>query len=239
MATRISGTHRAMRKSPRQQRSQNMVESIVEAGARVLSQRGWADFTTNEVARTAGVSIGSLYQYFPNNLAIAEAIRVRHLDEILRILPDWRDEDDAVPLEQRVDRLISAVFALHGTDQNLHRVLIEEVPLAPRECYAAFKREYHRRYATLIRATADTDGAEAERSIAARILADTLEGIVHAAARRNDLTSPSVRSEARRMVMSYLLARREMGRSARNIGSAASWSCGGPITPAPMGHMAP
>ena len=82
MATRIPTEHRAMRKRPKQQRSQSTVESIVEAGARVLAQRGWANFTTNEVAHTAGVSIGSLYQYFPNKLAIAEAVRKRHLDEI-------------------------------------------------------------------------------------------------------------------------------------------------------------
>ncbi len=61
MATRIPTGHRVMRKSPKQQRSQVTVEIIVEAGARVLAHKGWANFTTNEVARTAGVSIGSLY----------------------------------------------------------------------------------------------------------------------------------------------------------------------------------
>lgn len=208
MTTRIPAAHRAMRKAPRQRRSQSTVESIVEAGARVLAQKGWANFTTNEVARIAGVSIGSLYQYFPNNLAIAEAIRKRHLDEILLMLPDWEEQDEEISLEQRVDRLIAAVIALHGTNQSLHRVLIEEVPLAPREFYNAFEREYHRRFETLIRATGDTNDAESDRSVAARILADTLEGIVHAAARRNDLMSPVVRREATRMMMSYLLARK-------------------------------
>ena len=208
MTTRIPAAHRAMRKAPRQRRSQSTVESIVEAGARVLAQKGWANFTTNEVARIAGVSIGSLYQYFPNNLAIAEAIRKRHLDEILLMLPDWEEQDEEISLEQRVDRLIAAVIALHGTNQSLHRVLIEEVPLAPREFYNAFECEYHRRFETLIRATGGTNDAESDRSVAARILADTLEGIVHAAARRNDLMSPVVRREATRMMMSYLLARK-------------------------------
>jgi AcrR family transcriptional regulator len=208
MTTRIPAAHRAMRKAPRQRRSQSTVESLVEAGARVLAQKGWANFTTNEVARIAGVSIGSLYQYFPNNLAIAEAIRKRHLDEILLMLPDWEEQDEEISLEQRVDRLIAAVIALHGTNQSLHRVLIEEVPLAPREFYNAFEREYHRRFETLIRATGDTNDAESDRSVAARILADTLEGIVHAAARRNDLMSPVVRRETTRMMMSYLLARK-------------------------------
>ena len=74
-----------MRKAPRQQRSRATVDVIVEAAARVLGRRGWARFTTNEIAAVAGVSVGSLYQYFPNKLAIAEAIRQRHLDEVLRV----------------------------------------------------------------------------------------------------------------------------------------------------------
>ncbi|HEJ6930146.1 TPA: TetR family transcriptional regulator [Serratia marcescens] len=207
MATRIPTEHRAMRKRPKQQRSQNTVESIVEAGARVLAQRGWANFTTNEVAHTAGVSIESLYQYFPNNLAIAEAIRKRHLDEILKVLPDIKTQGERVPLEEHIGRLIDAVVTLHATNQDLHRVLIDEVPLAPREFYDAFEREYHRRYEDLIRAAAPPDDTETDHLVAARILADALEGIVHSASRRNELMSPVIKREATRMIMSYLLAR--------------------------------
>lgn len=207
MATRISATHRAMRKAPRQQRSQSTVESIVEAGARVLAQRGWANFTTNEVARTAGVSIGSLYQYFPNNLAIAEAVRKRHLDDVLRSIPDIEATVEKIPLEQNVARLIDAIIALHASHQNLHRVLLDEVPLAPREFYDDFEREYYRRYEALVRATATSDETGSDHSVAARILADAVEGIVHAASRRNNLMSPLVRREAMRMMLSYLFTR--------------------------------
>lgn len=207
MPTRISPGHRAMRKDPKQRRSQSTVESIVEAGARVLAQRGWAKFTTNEVARTAGVSIGSLYQYFPNNLAIAEAVRKRHLDEVLRALPDIDSQEEMIPLEQVVVRLIDGIIALHAKNQNLHRVLMDEVPLAPREFYENFEREYHARYEALIRAAAPLDDAKSDHSLSARILADALEGIVHSASRRNDLMSPVVKAEVKRMMMSYLLAR--------------------------------
>ena len=48
------------------------IEVILESAARVLGERGWAATTTNAVAETAGVSIGSLYQYFPNKLALVE-----------------------------------------------------------------------------------------------------------------------------------------------------------------------
>ncbi|MFP2165195.1 TetR/AcrR family transcriptional regulator [Enterobacter ludwigii] len=204
MATRIPPGRHTMRKAPKQQRSQSTVESIVEAGARLLAQRGWANFTTNEVARTAGVSIGSLYQYFPNNLAIAEAIRKRHLDEILQVLPDIEKQREVVPLEYHIGRLIDGVIALHATNQNLHRILINEVPLAPREFYDAFEREYHGRYESLIRAAAPSDDMSSDHLIMARILADALEGIVHSASRRNELMSPVVKREATRMITSYL-----------------------------------
>src|SRR5689334_2870035 len=75
-----------MRKEPRQARSRAMVEAIVGAGARVLGDRGMNGFTTNEVADVAGISIGSLYQYFPDKLALIDAIRRRHLDDVLSIL---------------------------------------------------------------------------------------------------------------------------------------------------------
>ncbi|WP_195432084.1 TetR/AcrR family transcriptional regulator [Morganella morganii] len=196
-----------MRKRPKQQRSRSTVESIIEAGARVLAKRGWANFTTNEVAHTACVSIGSLYQYFPNNLAIAEAIRKRHLAEILQALPDIRTQEEKVSIEEHIGRLIDAVVALHATNQDLHRILIDEVPLAPREFYDTFEREYHRRYEDLIRAAAPSDDTGTDHPVAARILADALEGIVHSASRRNELMSSVIKREATRMIMFYLGAR--------------------------------
>jgi AcrR family transcriptional regulator len=62
------------RKAPRQARSEETVASIVEAAAQVLETEGFAGFNTNAVARRAGVSIGSLYQYFPGKDALTVAL---------------------------------------------------------------------------------------------------------------------------------------------------------------------
>ena len=62
MSTRIKKPGSPMRKEPSQARSRATVEAIIEAGARVLGDHGWAGFTTNAVAVVAGISIGSLYQ---------------------------------------------------------------------------------------------------------------------------------------------------------------------------------
>lgn len=64
----------APRKAPRQSRSQATVEAILEAAARVLAEESLAGFNTNRVAERAGVSVGSLYQYFPNKAALVRAL---------------------------------------------------------------------------------------------------------------------------------------------------------------------
>ena len=196
-----------MRKAPRQQRSRVTVDVIVEAATRVLARRGWARFTTNEIAAVAGVSVGSLYQYFPNKLAIAEAIRQRHLDEVLVALSGAGDDNEAIPLDQRAARFADGVIAAHSVDQALHRVLLDEVPLVARSSYAEFEAEYQRRYRALIAASAS--GAAGDDETAARVLSSAVEGVVHAAAHRGDLGLPALRSELVRLILAYLRDRQQ------------------------------
>jgi AcrR family transcriptional regulator len=198
-----------MRKAPRQQRSRVTVDVIVEAATRVLARRGWARFTTNEIAAVAGVSVGSLYQYFPNKLAIAEAIRQRHLDEVLVALSGAGDDNEAIALDQRVARFADGVIAAHSVDEALHRVLLDEVPLVARSSYAEFEAEYQRRYRALIAASANTSGGVGDDETAARVLSSAVEGVVHAAAHRGDLGLPALRSELVRLMLAYLRDRQQ------------------------------
>jgi AcrR family transcriptional regulator len=66
-----------MRKQPQQARSQATTEAILQSAAHILGQRGWRGLTTNAVADAAGVSIGSLYQYFPNKTVLTRALIAR------------------------------------------------------------------------------------------------------------------------------------------------------------------
>ncbi len=203
-----------MRKAPRQQRSRVTVDVIVEAATRVLARRGWTRFTTNEIAAVAGVSVGSLYQYFPDKLAIAEAIRQRHLDEVLATLAGSDEKGDvaAAALPQRVELFVDGVIAAHSVDQALHRVLVEEVPLAARSSYPEFEAEYQRRYRALVaESRRETESESDDSDVAARMLSSAVEGAVHSAARRGDLDAPAMRAELLRLVLAYLSDRRHAG----------------------------
>src|SRR5258708_6097284 len=75
---RLSRVRVRPRKAPRQQRSREMVETLLDAGARVLIPEGYSRTTTNRVAQAAGVSVWSLYQYFPSQDDIVVALLRRH-----------------------------------------------------------------------------------------------------------------------------------------------------------------
>jgi AcrR family transcriptional regulator len=70
------------RKAPKQDRSAFMVEAILEAATRVLATHSLEGFNTNRVAEIAGVSIGSLYQYFPNKAALMSALIAREHEKL-------------------------------------------------------------------------------------------------------------------------------------------------------------
>jgi AcrR family transcriptional regulator len=71
-----------------------MVEAILEAAARVLIREGYARTTTNRIAAAAGISVGSLYQYFPGKDALVVALLRRHREGMVRVLASHLDDAD-------------------------------------------------------------------------------------------------------------------------------------------------
>ncbi len=117
------------RKKPAQTRAKETVGVILEAAAQVFSEGGYAATTTNHIAQRAGVSIGSLYQYFPNKDAILCRLMEEHIREgheiIEREVSEMRKIGRiTVPL---IRRLVEVMIDLHKKEPALHRVLFEEV----------------------------------------------------------------------------------------------------------------
>jgi AcrR family transcriptional regulator len=71
------------RKTPRQQRSRLTIDAIFEATIQVLLANGPEAITTGQIAERAGVSVGSLYQYFPNKRALLAAVVQRHVGQVV------------------------------------------------------------------------------------------------------------------------------------------------------------
>lgn len=75
-----------MRKQPTQKRSREMVAVLLEATARTIVSKGLEQTTTNHIAETAGVSVGSLYQYFDSKESIIEALLNQRMDGLLEVV---------------------------------------------------------------------------------------------------------------------------------------------------------
>jgi AcrR family transcriptional regulator len=115
------------RKAPRQSRSQATVTAILDATARILVERGSAAASTNAVAELAGVSVGSLYQYFPNKDALVSAVHARHGDQMMAVIQRAMTQAMDATLFDALAGLIEATVEAHRVDADLHRVLEEQL----------------------------------------------------------------------------------------------------------------
>src|SRR6478752_2317725 len=110
------------RREPKQQRSRQTVEAVLEAVQRVLKRHGAEALTTNRIAEAAGVSIGSLYQYFPDKQAIYSALHHRHIDDVIQVMERTVAERTA-SLEDFARGLVERLADLHVADPVLHELV--------------------------------------------------------------------------------------------------------------------
>jgi AcrR family transcriptional regulator len=106
-----------------------LVEAILAAAAQLFAELGYAHTTTNKIARRAGVSVGSLYQYFPNKDSVLHELLVRHHADVQHVLQGAlvRLADPAHPLEDELRRLLQQLVTLHRADPALTQALSSSV----------------------------------------------------------------------------------------------------------------
>ena len=169
------------RKKPRQQRSQDTVACILDATARVLCTTGYDRASTNRVALAAGVSVGSLYQYFPSKEALVAALVDRHVEEMTSLVKVKLAEVATGPLDVAVHTIIQAMFDAHAVDPVLHKVLIEQVPrIGKLERVVDVEREVEVLVATFL-AARKTELRRSKLEAAAFVLCRAVEAVTHAA----------------------------------------------------------
>lgn len=122
-----------------------MVDAILQASARVLVERGYAAMSTNVVAQCAGVSVGSLYQYFPNKESLLVALHARHAQQMAHSIEGILSSPGDSGLRGEIARLVRAAMAAHEVEPQLHRLLENERPFFD-SSYSApdFEGDIHR-----------------------------------------------------------------------------------------------
>lgn len=166
------------RKTPRQERSRRTVDRILDAAARIFHEQGYAGATTNDIADEAGVSIGSLYQYFPNKDAVLLSLTSRHIEAttsgLATLLSEQRLEDGVDVILRNV---IDFLLAQHDLD-DLHLLVMHEAPRT-RQITLELDRARSHLVAETSQLLAPMIDEETQRTLVARLVVATIDAAVH------------------------------------------------------------
>lgn len=195
------------RKLPRQARAKVTVDAIVEATTQVLLEGGYERFTTARAAERAGVSIGTLYQYFPNKAALASAVIQRCCDQFLVAFEAALVGRPRVTLEECIRAIVDVTLVSHRLTPALHQIVLD---LAPRIGVCGLTVYASRRAAdaivALLRTHTDEIAPEVDIATAGIVIETLLEGLSHRGVAGHPVAVPpeTLAREATRLIVNYL-----------------------------------
>ncbi len=102
------------------------VEAILDGAIRVLEQEGSLALTTTRIAQAAGVSVGTLYQYFPHRKSILDSLQERELERTMCLMHQVMVDSPPGSTDELARAVIHGLFTLYGAAPELHRVLVIE-----------------------------------------------------------------------------------------------------------------
>ncbi|MCP2170139.1 TetR/AcrR family transcriptional regulator [Goodfellowiella coeruleoviolacea] len=195
------------RKQPRQVRAEHTRERILTAAAHVFAEHGYAAGTTNRIAERARISIGSLYQYYPNKDAILLALVDRHLDVGGAISARRQSEELPDSLGEIIRVFVRTAVENHLDDPQLLRVMAEQAPRS-RELLEKVSEYERARVAYVEELLARHPEARVDDPhTAARLVVATIQLVVHQLLAAPDpLEIPRFENELVTMLTRYLTA---------------------------------
>ncbi len=116
------------RKHPKQERSKACVNAILDATARILLDEGVPSASTNRIAEVAGVSIGSLYEYFPGKESIFAKLRQRLNERMFKVLVNSIGDLSRISFSDAIDQIVQARIDEVLVDPALHFILKDKIP---------------------------------------------------------------------------------------------------------------
>ena len=193
------------RREPKQRRARETVEAVLDAVVRILKRSGIAGVTTNRVAEVAGVSIGSVYQYFPDKRAIFMALHDRHVAQISALIESTLVRHAADPLDDLVRALVGALVEAHGADPELHELPSTEVPYGAGGA-RAFEERLRGTFRLAIASRTEERRASRDLDRILFVVPLMVEALAHGVAlkRPPELSLADAKEEAVRAVLAYL-----------------------------------
>jgi AcrR family transcriptional regulator len=197
----------APRKAPRQSRSQATVEVILEAATRVLAKESLAGFNTNRVAEVAGISIGSLYQYFPNKAALIAALIERTQNSLIHRIEAITSQN-ASSLHAHVALLVAGGIDNQFGQSSLAAALDhEELRLKQDPAMASILLGSQRKLIALVMNMLSQHEDELKVPVSEPTAADVLvvaKSLIEAQAEQSAQPSPDLAARVERAVLGYL-----------------------------------
>jgi AcrR family transcriptional regulator len=153
-----------------------MIETLLQATTRILRREGRESLTTNRIAEVAGVSVGSLYQYFPNKESLLDELRERFETQFLERMIRAFGSGASLPLREAVREFARFIIDIHREDPQLHNELSPEIPVGQ-----------HRTVCEMVRVYLEAHRDEVRRpdlEIATYVVVEVGESLVHNTALR-------------------------------------------------------
>lgn len=198
----MHGACNSTRRIPRQYRSRQTVEAVLAAVPLLLKRQGPRAITTNRIAEVAGVSIGSLYQYFPDKQSVFSALHERHVWDVRDVLERKIAAHKSSSFSAFAVDLVEELVDLHAVDAELHRLISVSMNEGPEHFRGALR-------AAFAEAIVQCGSENANRILF--VLPNLVEGVVHGVT-LSPLACRDAKGEAVKATLAYLAAHPELDR---------------------------
>jgi AcrR family transcriptional regulator len=192
------------RKTPQQSRATATRDAILESAAIILRKEGLVGFNTNRVAEVAGISVGSLYQYYPNKASLLSALSIQQHAQLYAKVELASRSMNNFPLDKAITKLLSVVLAHQYAQPELAAALdiaereltMTDEVLAQKKLLIALLVELLANYRSEIQGDLKTIAVDIQTIV---------QSLVDAAESRGEKNTAKLRDRVKRAVLGYLM----------------------------------
>lgn len=195
------------RRMPRQERAKATVAAMLDAVIVLLKRNGAQAITTNRIAATAGVSIGSVYQYFPSKHALFSALHERHVGMVSELMCRKITDSAESSLEGLIECLIDGMIEAHAINPELSELLQSQVPHRV-DRTVEFSIRFQEPFRAALAPHAGCFGRKIDLETRAFVTTNMVDALGHAIVLRrpHGLSLRKARAEACKAILAYLVS---------------------------------